>query len=243
MGSYCGADGCGAGWFAVALSEEGFWESGLFPSVRDLWKRYCASDSILIDVTVGLAEDGTTRSCDSGARRLLGRGRASSVFTPPCRQALRAGSYRETCVVNRNITGKALSKQAWNILPRIREMDEFLTSHRRASRVFREAHPEIAFLSLAGHAMRHGKKTHAGFGERRAVLQRVFPETYAVVAKSLDLYRRRDVGKDDILDALALAVMALLAGGRLSPVPDPPEVDRRGLEMAIWRLVPPERQC
>jgi predicted RNase H-like nuclease len=241
MGSYCGVDGCGAGWFAVALSEEGRWESGLFPSVRDLWKRHSVCASILIDIPIGLTEDGTTRACDREARRLLGCGRASSVFTPPCRQALRAGSYGEACVVNRNITGKALSKQAWNIFPRMREMDEFLKSHRRAGRVFREAHPEIAFLSLEGHAMRHGKTNHAGFGERRAVLQRVFPETYAVVAKSLDLYRRRDVRKDDILDALALAVTALLAGGRLSPIPDPPEVDRRGLEMAIWRLVPPER--
>jgi predicted RNase H-like nuclease len=121
-------------------------------------------------------------------------------------------------------------------------MDKFLKSHRRASRVFREAHPEIAFLSLAGHPMRHGKTTHSGFEERRSVLQRVFPETYAVIAKSLDHYQRREVRKDDVLDALGLAVMALLGPCRLSPVPDPPEVDRRGLEMAIWRLLPPERR-
>ncbi|TDF97726.1 DUF429 domain-containing protein [Paenibacillus piri] len=47
-------------------------------------------------------------------------------------------------------------------------------------------------------------------------------------------YPRKDVSRDDLVDALVLAVSAAAGKGRLVPVPDPPVPDDCGLPMAIW---------
>ncbi len=43
-------------------------------------------------------------------------------------------------------------------------------------------------------------------------------------------YRRKDVAKDDVLDALVAAITAL---GPLNSLPDPPELDDKGLPMQM----------
>jgi predicted RNase H-like nuclease len=45
----------------------------------------------------------------------------------------------------------------------------------------------------------------------------------------------KGAGRDDLLDALACAVIAArIDRGLARPVPDPPECDACGLPMAIW---------
>lgn len=85
---------------------------------------------ILIDIPIGL-KNGVhgERLSDLGARRIL-KARKSSIFPIPCREAVYVGSYTKACEVNEKITGKRISKQAWNIVPKIRDVDSFLVENK-----------------------------------------------------------------------------------------------------------------
>lgn len=133
--------------------------------------------------------------------------------------------------------GAKLSKQSWNILPKIREVDDWL---RREGKVkCRECHPELAFWALAGgKAMRHGKKTMAGREERLAVLRGYFRGADALFAAALRAYPRKSVAGDDIIDALVLALTARLGRGDLSRVPVHPQFDAKALPMEIVYAAP-----
>jgi predicted RNase H-like nuclease len=129
------------------------------------------------------------------------------------------------------MTGKKLTIQTWNIIPKIKEVDEFLAEVKPARQRIRETHPEVCFWALAGRAMKHRKKRKQGFNERKQALESLYPHTEEIVDCALKKYRRRDVAKDDILDALALAITA--ARGKLITIPERPEYDSRGLPMEI----------
>src|SRR4030095_4859244 len=153
-----GVDGCRAGWLVVLA----------YPLARNAHEHQvtvCARfDEVLallppstvsaVDIPIGLLAEQQPggRDCDRRARRLLGR-RASSVFTPPTRPRLDATHDTQ-------VRGHGLSIQAFNILPKIREVDRVMTPGLQ-QRVY-EAHPELAFQSLAGHPLQDRKKTVAG---------------------------------------------------------------------------------
>jgi predicted RNase H-like nuclease len=113
---------------------------------------------IAVDMPIGLPESGR-RACDSEARKLLGP-RRSSVFPVPVRSALAATSFAE-------VTG--LSIQAWNIVPKIAEVDACWEPH-----VF-EVSPELSLAVVSGAPMAHPKRLPEGRAEREAVLDEHFP--------------------------------------------------------------------
>lgn len=224
-----GVDGCRAGWFAVRLDEAGG-RFGLYANIRALALAQRDAPKILIDMPIGLPAS-APRRCDREARRLL-RQRASSIFPVPCRAALSAPDYASACAVNVGVLGVKLSRQSWNILPKIRELDDWLQAS--GERHWVEAHPELAFWALnGGEAMAHGKKTAAGLRERLHVLDRCWPGASALYAEARAAYPKTPLADDDIADALALAVTASLAGGDLRRVPQTPEFDATGLPMQI----------
>ena len=188
---------------------------------------------ILIDIPIGLKADGRAeRRCDPEARKLLGP-RRSSVFPAPCREAIYASSYQEACDINQRLTGKRLSVENWNIIPKIREMDCLLSDDASAKGRIREIHPELCFWGLAGRPMQHAKKRSEGLSERTQLLQSIYPQTADIIAHALSTYRRKDVARDDILDALAGAVTGLMGGHNLASIPQEPEFDERGLRMEM----------
>jgi predicted RNase H-like nuclease len=230
---FVGVDGCKAGWFAVCIDQNSRWETGICSKVGEVLQAFEDSDLILIDIPIGLPS-GKPRTCDTEARRLLGRGRGSLVFPPPCREALCARDYQQACEINKRVLGKRLSKQSWMIGPRIKEVDDFLSETREARNSIRESHPELCFQALAGgSAMRHRKKIKEGFLERLDLLKSRFSETESLVKSALEIYRRKGVAQDDILDALVLAVTASRPLEELVSIPEPPEKDRLGLPMEI----------
>ena len=84
-------------------------------------------------------------------RPLLGA-RQSSVFSVPSRAAIYAADYGEACRIAQATSEppRKVSKQLFNIAPKIREVDEALRATlERARRVF-EVHPELAFWRLNG---------------------------------------------------------------------------------------------
>lgn len=236
---YVGADGCRAGWFWVGLDARRGWSCGIAADAGELWETHRDADRILVDVPIGLREEGEEeRACDRQARALLGPDRGSSVYPAPCRAATRAEGAEEASRVNEARTGRGLSAQSRALLPRIRRMDRLLEGTPEARGVIREMHPEVAFWGLnAGAVVPTGKKESEGQVERLAVLDAHDPRAPRVVAGSLLQFRRNRVARDDVLDALAGAVTAARSRGLRSLPPDP-EIDARGLPMEIVLWAP-----
>lgn len=229
-----GSDGCKAGWFLVILHSDGRWKTEVQPDARSLWKTHSDAALILTDIPIGLPwQKVPVRACDIEARRLLGHPRGSSVFPAPVRVALKARDYLAACQLNEAEVGKRLSSQCHKICGKIRQMDELLRRAGSARTRIREVHPEVCFWALNNQQpMRHRKKSALGFDERLRLLQRVFPRTNDIVAQALDQFLRKDVARDDILDALVAAVTALKPEA-LASLPEPGQTDACGLPMEI----------
>lgn len=241
-----GVDGCKGGWFAVKRDRaSGTIEAAVLATFAQLLDWAPAPAVIGIDMPVGLAAD-ASRDCDTQARRRLGWPRATSVFSPPARGVLGATSYEDACARNRAAVGRAISKQAFNILPKIAEVDTVLqTLPKQPQRVF-EVHPELAFMALArlrsgaSHAERGSsqskgliepKRTAAGHARRLALM----PAEYrAAVDHALAHRLRVQCATDDVLDAFAVLWSAeRCAMGEAIAIATTSEVDAVGLEMNI----------
>jgi predicted RNase H-like nuclease len=234
-----GVDGCRSGWLAVLrdLSGEAPPRLAHFSRFAEILQVPEQPDPIAVDMPIGLPEriDGPGRAPEQHVRPLLGP-RQSSVFSIPARAAVMCEDYREACrlAAEHSDPPKRVSKQAFNIFPKIRELDALMTPE-RASRIF-EVHPEVAFWRLnGGSPMALPKKVRSranpdGLAERRKLLQR-----HGYTPAFLTQATPRGAGADDLLDAAVCALIAgRLARGEARPMPDPPARDARGLAVAIW---------
>jgi predicted RNase H-like nuclease len=178
-----------------------------------------------IDIPIGLAPLGPRRA-DVEARRRLGP-RRSSVFPAPVRAVLAASTYEEACALSRAASGKAISKQLFNILPKIREVDQLVTPLRQ--RHLFEMCPELSLAVLDGAPMAYAKTTAAGRAERMRALSSVFGPA------ELERHVRPappGAKADDVLDAFAGAWTArrCAAAAHLQLGGD---LDERGLRMEV----------
>jgi predicted RNase H-like nuclease len=177
-------------------------------------------DLVGIDMPIGLI-DGPPRACDVEARRYL-RPRGSSVFPAPPRAALRCSDYRAALAIARDATGRGISKQTFNIMPKIAELDSLLDESTRLRVI--EVHPECAFRALSAGEVLPSKKTASGQALRQRLL-----------ADHFDLPSRVPPGAalDDMLDAYAVLWSAnrFLRGEHI--VFGDGQRDARGLEMRI----------
>ena len=158
---------------------------------------------VAVDIPIGLPKAGP-RACDVAARRVL-RERRSSVFPAPCRAALKGWQdYQRACDLNERASGKRLSKQVFNILSKIREVDRMMTIDLQDR--IHEVHPELSFATLAGYPLCHRKVTPEGKAERLALL--------SAQGLSFDpAWERRWLGRskvaeDDLIDAAVCLVTA-----------------------------------
>ncbi len=230
--NFVGVDACRKGWFSVALDRQGNWNIGIFKTIGDFWSTFQNVSLILIDIPIGLPYCGK-RKCDTETRKMLDR-RASSVFPVPCREALQAKTYSQACRLNQQVMGVKLTIQTWNISAKIHDVDRLLRNNKQARRRIRESHPELCFWSLAGgHPMVYSKKKPQGFLERYSILKKIYPETKAIVDNALERFLRKDLARDDILDAIVLAVSATLPFTSMRSVPSNPPKDKKGLLMEI----------
>ena len=229
-----GVDGCPAGWFYVSEGEalEPF---GIVPSLEVLVDRVPEDSALFVDIPIGLRDDdGRARGCDTLARRLLGRKRGSSVFPAPPHAVLGTEDYAAALQRSRAVTGKGLSMQTFRIAPKIREVDGLLRGGQRARAMIREVHPEVCFWAFAGgKSMKHRKKTREGIDERMEVLTSVMPESQDVVTAALAQFKRKELARDDIVDALVALATARSRPGNLHTLPDSPELDSQGLPMEM----------
>ncbi len=230
-----GVDGCRAGWFFVAIDTSGCGETGIAKTVDDLWAQHHHAAAILIDIPIGLISGSAAgRQCDTAARRLLTPLRHGAVFSPPCRQALTATDYASACRINEQNCGRKISIQTWNIVPKIKEVDDFMQRTPAARGIVRETHPEICFWAMAGgRAMAHNKKRADGRKQRLDLLRRMYRPSERLLEHALTCYPRRQLAADDVLDALVNAMAALSLQNNPATLPAKPPADRCGLPMEM----------
>jgi predicted RNase H-like nuclease len=117
------------------------------------------------------------------------------------RAALGSVDYREACDLSFAASGRKLSKQAYNLLPKIRQLDQLLLADPGRSDRVHEVHPELAFSQWnGGEPMAHGKKTAAGAAQRQALVEAQFP---GLALKIRTGVAKSQLADDDILDAIA----------------------------------------
>jgi predicted RNase H-like nuclease len=239
-----GVDGCRGGWVAASLdaaASPGAPRFALYRSLDELFAEAAAGRAtIAIDIPIGLGAG--ARASDREARRLLGRGRASSVVPAPSRTLVEAWPdicavsaaerYRRACEVSRRACGKRISQQLFNIVHKIAEVDALMTPALQVR--VREAHPEVSFCVLNdGTPMRDRKGTAAGRLERLGVLRARGLHSDAVAWRR-ELGGGDVVWLDDIIDAAICLVTARRTWlGRESALPEHVERDARGLRMEI----------
>jgi len=234
QGCWAGLDGCRSGWVIAIVTADGRRRSvtvtrvGTLASALDEISARQAS-ATGIDMPIGLPDDGH-RPADRAARALLGP-RRSTVFPTPARAVLDAVDYPDALARSRAATGVGLSKQAWNLVPKITELDRAVTPSDE-DHLF-EVHPELAFLRLAGDVVGEPKKTAAGRARRVSLLQQACGLTDGDAGRLGRGLREAGVAVDDVLDAVAVALSACaLAAGTATVLGDGSR-DRRGLVMRI----------
>jgi predicted RNase H-like nuclease len=216
-----GVDGCRGGW--VVVREEvatGRRVVEVLSTLEGLARS--AVTATFVDIPQGLPKS-KPREADRLARAALRPGRASSVFSAPVRGVLECNSYPQALARSRVDASRGLSIQAWNIVPKILEVDDLLRTYRP---LFFETHPEVSFARMVGTPIRESKKTAAGATIRGELLDREFGPRPG---------RPMGCGADDYLDAWACLWTARrwLAGTAIA-LPDAAEFDEEGVAIQIW---------
>ena len=242
MTTVIGVDGCRDGWFYFRRDSDVI-RSGVASDFAELVEGLPSGARVFIDIPIGLIDSGSDgRECDRLARRALGSPRSSSVFSAPAFPVLAATSYDEAKSKSFEATERMLSRQAFAIVPKIKEVNEYLAANRNLPVVVREVHPELCFWGLNGRvAMQHAKKKLAGFNERLELLQKFLPDAKDQVQKALNAPGHSGVARDDIIDALVALVTGCTADDKLLTLPDKPPLDLRGLTMEIVYTEQPSR--
>jgi predicted RNase H-like nuclease len=215
-----GIDGWRRGWVAVVL------QGGAVESVigrRDLAGCVAALGDVTVvgvDIPIGLPEM-PPRTADLEAKRRLGR-RASTVFMTPSRAVLAEPSYAAARAHARDLGHPGPSAQAYGLRRRIFEAEALAAADPRLC----EVHPELSFLEMAGRPL-PPKASPQGQQARRLAL--------AAVGYPVPLDLASVVPVADVIDATAVAWSAdRISRGAARSLPDPPQRDPSGREMAIW---------
>ena len=251
-GKYVGVDGCKRGWFSVGFDSEGMYEFKVAKTFDKLLKHYKDADLILIDIPIGLPEGKCGRRCDGEAWVRMGS-RGLSVFPTPTRKTVYQAEkspkdYSAAAKVERDTSGKGLSRQSFSIAAKIAEVDKTLLDVDLClTRKVREVHPEICFRAMnKGCPMefgKTGKKKEEAKGERLRVLKdielrykKIFDEACSAFSAKTGIRDdvRVEVREDDILDALAAAVTAYYGYDQLDKLPvNDNQKDSKGLPMEM----------
>lgn len=229
-----GLDGCPGGWVVAAISGAGDGPRAVSVEVADIPRVVALgrrADVVAIDIPMGLLDTGA-RACDIEARRLLGPVRGSSVFPAPNRVWLAARTHAEAMRLARKAGSTGMSRQAFNIVEKVRDVDAALRRHPSFRRRTHEVHPEIAFLLLNGGSVVESKKTPGGRAVRRQLLGREFGRA---TVNRLCQQTWPGCSSEDVLDALAVGWSAWrIARGAALALPGTVIRDAHGIQMRIW---------
>ncbi len=221
---WVGVDGYRGGWVVVTIdgTAEVVLVDDLVPILARV--RRDAGATMAIDMPIGLL-DAAARRCDVEARALLGP-RHSTVFPAPVRATLPAADYADACDRSRRVTGKAMSKQTYNLIGPIRQLDQLILPA-DGERIV-EAHPELAFARLAGEPL-PSKHEPTGRAARASALRSALPtDLDRLIAQAVAI----GVPLVDLFDAAVLTITARHVsagtehrlGGEVDPTGKPAQV-------------------
>ncbi|WP_262181524.1 DUF429 domain-containing protein [Haloarcula laminariae] len=211
-----GVDACPAGWFATILDDDSI-STAVFDEFENLCTTYDAT-RILVDIPIGYPTE-ARRRCDLAAREELGS-RGNSVFFPPCQSALDCEDYEAANAKHRNQLGNGLSRQAYSIGDKIREVNRVVGQEYDST--IRESHPELCFAELNGQPIAYSKSSQRGQGLRMKLLSDALDTPRRHYNEACTDYYRKDVRRDDILDSM---VLATAAQKELTTIPAKPASD------------------
>lgn len=224
-----GIDGCRAGWLRLESSDDVV-TAKIFRNATEMFRDAESFAVLAIDIPIGLPEEGC-RAVDTAARKFI-QPRGSSVFPAPVRATLVASDYADACARSVAACGKSLSRQAFAILPKIREVDEALRERPELRTRVREVHPEVSFRSWNGAPLMEPKKTGFGFVARLKLVESAFAGASERVRREVP---RNLASDDDILDAFAALWTAnrIVAGQAITLPNATPPIDSAGLPMQM----------
>lgn len=214
MSSYLGVDWASGCWVVVGYGDDPMISTE--PSILNVWHEYGDdAETILVDIPIGLPEEGT-RDCDDEAKERLGT-RGSTVFSVPCRAGLNEREYESAKEINEDQGSGGLGSQTWGLIPRIREVDTFLEHFENAQEKVFESHPEVCFAQFA-HSDDDlpAKNAEGGIQARIQILKDVDTQFGRTIDSRVDEIReeaewhhRIQSGRiDDVVDAAVLALTA-----------------------------------
>ncbi|MFB6346256.1 MAG: DUF429 domain-containing protein [bacterium] len=241
-----GVDWAGKGWIVCRLDDENDGDVIEFhPSIQSIWFHERPARRILIDIPIGLSAN-SLRKCDQLAADYLGkRGRRSSIFPAPIREAVYARNLNEAKNKQKSL-GHSISNQSWALVPCIREVDTFLRDTPPARSTVLETHPEICFsrfndeVGNTKHLPR--KSTQQGERRRESLLKRLLgPDRFEDLRSSFRQLTQPDFAPllpyersyDDFLDAVVCALASEISASTLESFPERPSSDECGIPMAI----------
>lgn len=217
-----GVDGAPYGWVAVAVGEDCLATVARFRGFREVLDAFADAEIVAVDIPVGLAARGL-RAPDRAAKAFLGP-HASRVFETGPRPVLTGLTYAVALARLRAEEGRGFSAQGYALRDKSFEVDECVAEDSR----IREVHPEVSFRSMAGRPVAP-KKSPPGAKHRLSLLER------GGVWLPPDAFTLPGVGADDTLDAGAAAWSARrIANGEAKTLPETPDRDEQGREIAIW---------
>lgn len=223
MRTALGVDACRAGWVGIEFHDGRFAAAHVAPTLAGVLAAVPGADAVGVDMPLGLMAD-EVRASDRLAQRLLA-GRSSSIFVMPPRPVFDEPDHASGTALAVALTGKGISIQAWGLKAKLLEaeaLDEL-------SLPLFEVHPELSFRQMGLLPVDGRKKSWRGQRARLRILAGhgiELPEDLGAVDA---------VPADDVLDAAAAAWSAhRIAAGTAFCLPDPPQVNERGQQLAIW---------
>ena len=225
-----GVDGCSGGWI-VAVYENGNLRIERYKDMEELTAAYPTFDAFLIDMVIGFPSCTDDVRPDSFARKIIAQ-RASTIFAVPSRQAIYETEKESQIAANMAALNKSLGAQTRAIIPKMRELDEFLNTHEEYKNVIRESHPEVCFCRLNGSVVMSRKHDTDGLQQRCAILQKYIPDVSC--EEILYTAKRLRCNADDIVDAICLMVTANLdTQSKTEAIPEIVQKDACGLDMQM----------
>ena len=202
-----GIDSCPFGWIVILHDEKTF-SFEVVSSIEELMSIHPDLKRIFIDIPIGLSSSNFTRTIESSLRKELGN-RSSTIFTPACRKSVYAGNYDDARAINKQILGKSVSIQSYNISKKIKEIDLYFQKKPHDIEIY-ESHPEICFKYLNNSkTVQTEKSSKEGFQERFALLAQHSPKLKELYENLRISYPKSKVKPDDILDAMVLCISNL----------------------------------
>lgn len=229
-GHCIGIDGCKEGWVVAYLDGSKLCVER-YKDIHEIFKVHAHAEEILIDMVVGLPESIGDIRPDSFARRIL-VGKSMAILAVPCRQAVYEEDEEEMIRLNKSILDKGLGRQTIAIMPKMREVDEFLVSKPSYIHRIKESHPEVCFSRLKGVTVMSNKSKQDGQEERVEILKEFIDDLSLDVLKALAIKNR--CAASEIIDAACLAITANLSTlGETEVIPKIPMQDKHGILMRM----------